>query len=736
MAPSHTRRQPIRKLLIANRGEIACRIIRTCRARGVGTVAVYSVADQDALHRHLADQSFPLRGSEARESYLDQSAIIAAAQESGCDAVHPGYGFLSENASFAEALTRANITFVGPSARAMRLLGDKLGAKELARRAAVPLLPSLEVRPSSRDKITAELKAFAKKTGFPLIIKAAGGGGGRGMRKVLRQEDLAPALASAAREAESFFNDGRVFVEKFIEKARHVEVQVFGDLHGNVIHLYDRDCSWQRSHQKVIEEAPAPQIPSNVRRALHDAACRIVKRARYSGAATVEFLYTPNNDFFLLEVNSRLQVEHPVTEAITGLDLVGLQLDIAEGRDLAESPPPLAELTECGHAIELRLCAEDPQQQFRASTGSIEQWIFPQNPHVRVDTGFRSGDTISHYYDSLLAKIIVLGSTRAEAVLRAQQALAAITVTGIVTNTEFLANLLVAPTFHEARHHINEAISHLGTLDQREAQEAKSVIAATLTELLPPPRTNHGGQTGPQSRDEESPWQRTDRWRVSGRGSLVRSYRGEVGSWRVEITQGLKEQLRIIATLQDGTSSKKFEYGVSEGDLRAAHAHPTPAATTAGGTEIQFTLLRPLPQGGAARVDTATVPRKGERRVPTQFATTSREFLKATVYCSASGVWVRFPPFTHHVRPAQERLKEDASHAATCSLEVRSPLPGKIVAVRVKSGTTVEMGTPIVVLESMKMEHPITAPQSGKIAQVHVKEGDVVDAKALLLTFS
>ena len=432
-----------RKVLIANRGEIACRVVRTCRRMGIGTVAVYSDADADALHRQAATESVRIGPAPARESYLDIGRVLDAARRTGADAVHPGYGFLSENADFADACTAAGLAFVGPPSAAMRAVAGKADAKRTAAAAGVPVLPG-----ASGD--AAALLAAAGEMGWPVLVKAVAGGGGRGLRRVDGPGAFAKALAAAQREAVASFGDDRMMVERCIDRPRHLEVQVFADGHGNVVHLHDRDCSLQRRHQKLIEEAPAPGLPDAMRARMAEAAVRLARAIGYCGAGTVEFIADVSAGLYadrvwFLEMNTRLQVEHTVTEAITGLDLVEWQLRVAAGESL-----PLMQdaIRRRGHAVEARLCAEDPARADLPSPGVLRVFDVPADAAagVRVDAGVRAGDTVTSFYDSLLAKVIAHGTTRDEALDRLHGALARVRIEGVASNGRFLQ----AAVAHEA----------------------------------------------------------------------------------------------------------------------------------------------------------------------------------------------------------------------------------------------------------------------------------------------
>jgi 3-methylcrotonyl-CoA carboxylase alpha subunit len=431
------------KLLIANRGEIACRVARTARRLGIRTIAVYSDADAKAAHVAACDEAVHIGGSRPQESYLRGDVILDAARRTGADAIHPGYGFLSENAEFATACARGGVVFVGPTPAAIAAMGSKSAAKALMKKAGVPLTPGYHGDLQEPDYLLQQ----AEQIGFPVLIKAVSGGGGKGMRRVDRAADFAAALASCQREASASFKDSRVLVEKYLTTARHIEVQVFGDNHGNAVYLFERDCSVQRRHQKVIEEAPAPGMTPERRRQMGEAAVAAARAVHYRGAGTVEFIVA-GDAFYFMEMNTRLQVEHPVTEMITGLDLVEWQLRVAAGESL---PLTQQQLVSNGHAIEARVYAEDPSRDFLPSIGRLEHLAMPQTgADVRIDTGVREGDEITPFYDPMIAKLIVHGATRAEAIARMRAALAEYQVVGVRTNVEFLGRLMSAPAFVSA----------------------------------------------------------------------------------------------------------------------------------------------------------------------------------------------------------------------------------------------------------------------------------------------
>ncbi|HEV7258281.1 MAG TPA: acetyl-CoA carboxylase biotin carboxylase subunit [Bosea sp. (in: a-proteobacteria)] len=466
-------------ILIANRGEIACRVIRTAQRLGLRTIAVYSEADAEALFVQMADEAYPIGPAPARESYLDADKILAVAKQAGAACIHPGYGFLSENADFAEACAAAGIVFVGPPASAIRAMGLKDAAKALVEKANVPVVPGYHGAEQGADFLRGE----ARRIGYPVLIKAVAGGGGKGMRRVERPEDFDEALASAQREGQNAFGDARVLVEKYVLSPRHVEIQVFGDSHGNVVHLYERDCSLQRRHQKVIEEAPAPGMTAEVRAAMGRAATEAARAVGYVGAGTVEFIADGREGlqadrFYFMEMNTRLQVEHPVTEAITGLDLVGLQLKVAAGEPLGFAQQ---DVRATGHAVEARLYAEDPEKGFLPSTGKLWALQFPEGEGIRIDTGVEAGDTVTPFYDPMIAKVIAHGATRDEALDRLGEALGETLVAGPRTNLAFLKALTEAQGFRDGPFDtgfIERNLSALGAEPQ--PLDAAAVAAAAL----------------------------------------------------------------------------------------------------------------------------------------------------------------------------------------------------------------------------------------------------------------
>ncbi|HEX4113928.1 MAG TPA: acetyl/propionyl/methylcrotonyl-CoA carboxylase subunit alpha [Stellaceae bacterium] len=499
------------KLLIANRGEIACRVIHTARRMGVATVAVYSDADAGALHVQEADAAVRIGPAPAKDSYLNIGAILGAARETHADSVHPGYGFLAENADFAEACAKAGLVFVGPSPDAMRAMGSKAAAKQLMEAAGVPIVPGYH----GDDQNPETLAAAAKKIRYPVLIKAWAGGGGKGMRVVEKADDLAAALAGAKREALSAFGDDRVLIEKYLERPRHIEVQVFGDRSGNIVHLYERDCSVQRRHQKVIEEAPAPNLDPAMRQAMHEAATAAARAVHYVNAGTIEFIVA-GGAFYFMEMNTRLQVEHPVTEMITGLDLVEWQLRMASGEAL---PLTQDQIAATGHAVEARLYAEDPERDFLPQTGTLVLLRAPPaTPDLRIETGVREGDTVTPYYDPMIAKLVASGADRAAAIHRLGDALSAYRVAGVTTNRDFLLRLARLPDF--ARGAVDTGfIAH-----HREALAASPIPDAAI---MAASRALNESEKPRPSADRYSPWLLRDGWRLDG--AVPREIRWRVG---------------------------------------------------------------------------------------------------------------------------------------------------------------------------------------------------------------
>jgi acetyl-CoA carboxylase biotin carboxylase subunit len=498
------------KCLIANRGEIAVRIIRACHEVGIRAAAVYSEVDAHARHVQMADEAYLIGAANPADSYLNTDQLITAAQRAGCDCVHPGYGFVSESEDFAQAVIDAGLVWVGPPPQAIRLMGVKTEARALMQRAGVPPVPGFQ----SDTADAAEFAAAAEQIGYPVMVKAAGGGGGKGIRVVQSPEMLAEALAAARHEAEHAFGDVRVFLEKSIEAARHIEIQVLADAHGKVVQLFERECSAQRRHQKVIEESPSPLLDDARRAEMGRAAVEAARAVGYVNAGTVEFIAAPSGEFYFLEMNTRLQVEHPVTEFVTGLDLVKLQLAIAAGEPL---PFDQADLRQHGHAIECRIYAEDPANNFLPATGPVLTFVPPEGPGIRVDSGIQSGDSITIHYDPLIAKLIVYDATRAAAIARMQMALRNTVILGTITNIPFLQTLLAHPAFAAGAVDTTFIEQNLATLLlQEEASLPDAVLlAAALSDLRGPTQGNApSGEVASYGGDTYSPWSRADSFRL------------------------------------------------------------------------------------------------------------------------------------------------------------------------------------------------------------------------------
>ncbi len=495
------------KILVANRGEIAIRIMRACRELGIKTVAVYSDADTDSLHVQFADESVLLGEAAPKESYLNVDKLIDAAIQTQADAIHPGYGFLSENASFAAAVDSAGLTFIGPSADSIRAMGDKAESKIAMKKAGVPTVPGFEGLTSDD-----EFKKAAKEIGYPVLIKASAGGGGKGMRVVNEESELSEAIESARREALNSFGDERLLIEKYLADAHHIEFQVFGDQHGNLLHLFERECSVQRRHQKIIEETPSPLLTPEIRARMGEAAVSAAKAVNYYNAGTIEFIFDPKtSSYYFLEMNTRLQVEHPITELVTGIDLVQWQIRIAAGEKF---PFTQTNFHQHGHAIECRIYAEDPAHGFLPSTGRLLQFIEPRGPGIRVDSGFTIGSEVTHYYDPLLAKLIVHAEKRETAIQRMQTALREFIVHGVVTNIDFMQAVLKHEDFAQGKvstRWVEKTLESNSQLFDGETPEIQSLIAAALADVVfvgTKTQTAVSNETDPFS-----PWKQTGNYR-------------------------------------------------------------------------------------------------------------------------------------------------------------------------------------------------------------------------------
>ncbi len=627
------------KILIANRGEIACRVMRTAKRLGIATVAVYSEADAHALHVATADEAVLIGKPPARESYLDIARIIDAAKQTGAQAIHPGYGFLSENAAFATACETAGIVFIGPPAAAIRAMGSKAEAKALMAKAGVPLVPGYHGAEQSDARLTKE----ANTIGYPVLVKASAGGGGKGMRIVENEHALVEALAGARREAKASFGDDRLLIEKYLIDPRHIEMQIFADSHGNVVHLFERDCSIQRRHQKLIEEAPAPGLSDAQRAELAKAAVAAARAVDYRGAGTIEFV-SAEGKFYFIEMNTRLQVEHVVTEMITGLDLVEWQIRVAAGEAL---PPTQAAIKQQGHAIELRLYAEDPERDYLPSAGPLALLRFPApSDTLRVETGYAQGDRVSPYYDALIAKLIAWGESRDIALQRLRVALAATRIAGIITNRELLQRILAHPDFAARAGDTGFIARHHDALLSHDTPPA-ALAAAALSIVDDKPH---------RSLDLHSPWAPRDFWRLGG------------------------------------AANQSFRFGVGDKtyDVRIAG-------------------------DGSATVDGAPIEPASD----------------ASVLRLGSEFWVVLPETTCRLSYLDPLAPSAASGAATG--KIVAPMPGKVSAVLVQPGATVQRGQTLMVIEAMKMEHAITAPLDGTVESIGFAPGALVEEGVELL---
>ena len=658
----------LESLLIANRGEIACRIIATCRRLGVRTVAVYSDADRDARHVRLADEAVRIGPAAARESYLRIEAILDAAVRTRAAAIHPGYGFLSERAPFARAVQEAGLVWVGPPPAAIEAMGGKDVAKRLMRKAGVPVVPGYD----DEDQAEARLAAEAEAIGFPVLLKAAAGGGGKGMRVVERTADLAEALAAARREALNAFGDERMIVEKYLRRPRHVELQVFADSHGNAVHLFERDCSLQRRHQKIVEEAPAPGLSDATRAAMGEAGVAAAKAVGYVNAGTIEFLLDEDESFYFIEMNTRLQVEHPVTEMITGLDLVEWQLRVASGEPL---PLTQAEIAASGHAFEARVYAEDPARGYLPSAGRLERLRFPQaGPDLRVETGVEEGDEVTPFYDPMIAKLVVHGSDRAAALRRLEQALDGCLIAGPSSNLGFLRAVIGSEPFRAGAVDTGwldrEGAASIAELEP--GDEDVVLAALALAEAL----AEQGREQAKQSADRTSPWYRTDGWRLNRpHRQLLRLLHGD-RAWPVEIERLGDRSIVDIAG--------------REHDARHGIAADGGHCCELDGRRIRCT---------AELVgDRLLLVRDGRRL----------EF--------------RLPSFVGAAEPA------DGGGDL-----LNAPMPGRVIKLLVAVGDAVTKGQTVAVLEAMKMEQRFAAPRDGIVTAVHVGEGEQVPEGTRLL---
>ncbi len=669
------------KILIANRGEIACRVAATARRMAIRTVAVYSDADANARHVRACDEAVYLGGSAPRDSYLRWERIIEAAKTTGAQAVHPGYGFLSENEEFAKACAEAGLVFIGPPASAIQAMGLKAESKQLMEKAGVPLVPGYHGAGQDPQMLRQE----ADRIGYPVLIKASAGGGGKGMRAVDRAGDFEAALASCKREAINSFGDDAVLVEKYVQRPRHIEIQVFGDTHGNCVYLFERDCSVQRRHQKVLEEAPAPGMTEAMRKEMGEAAVAAARAVNYVGAGTVEFIVEQRAggemNFFFMEMNTRLQVEHPVTEAITGHDLVEWQLRVASGERL---PMKQDELQIGGHAIEARICAESPDNNFLPATGRLDVARWPEHvafcrnadsepfhapAPVRIDTGFGEGDAISPYYDSMIAKLIVHGATREQALARLDEALAQTHIVGINTNVQFLRHVVGSKSFAQADLDTALIPREESVLFKQERLGMPLAVACAIARTL----------VQEETLATADPFSRRDGWR--SHGINVRPFEFEFHG------ETLKAELSY---LHDGALMLKC------GDIFGA---------------ISF----------ACHGEELDVQFAGRRT-------------RASVYASGEMNHVFTPSAATQILAIDLLAHAGVAHAEAGRLT--APMPGKVVSFSVKAGDKVSKGQALAVMEAMKMEHTIAAPTDGTVAELLYSPGDQVNEGAELLKIS
>ncbi|MDD2608208.1 MAG: acetyl/propionyl/methylcrotonyl-CoA carboxylase subunit alpha [Giesbergeria sp.] len=666
-----------KKILIANRGEIACRVAATAHRLGVKTVAVYSDADAHAKHVAACDEAVHIGGSAPKDSYLRWERIIEAAKATGAQAIHPGYGFLSENEEFAQACAHAGLVFIGPPASAIQAMGLKAESKQLMEKAGVPLVPGYH----GANQDPALLQAEADRIGYPVLIKASAGGGGKGMRVVEQSQDFAAALASCQREAINSFGDDAVLIEKYVQRPRHIEIQVFGDTHGNYVYLFERDCSVQRRHQKVLEEAPAPGMSAEMRAQMGLAAVSAARAVNYVGAGTVEFIVEQRPDgsmaFFFMEMNTRLQVEHPVTEAITGQDLVEWQLRVAAGEPL---PLLQEQLQISGHAIEARICAENPENQFLPATGTLAVYRKPactsfSRGEVRFDDGVREGDTISPFYDPMIAKLIVHGDTREQALARLDEALAQTHIVGLANNVQFLRLVARSPSFATAQLDTALIPREAAVLFGQETVGLPLAAAAAVAQTLLAERTLEG----------TDPFSRRDGWRSHGR--TQRSFAFEFGG---------------------APASAQLTY-LGGGALQLAVQPGQGSSASAASGALSFQAL-------------------GNGQIELQFA---EERALVNVYAQGETLQV------FAARGATQIVEIDLlAHAGETQAEggrLTAPMPGKVVSFAVQAGDKVSKGQPLAVMEAMKMEHTIAAPADGVVLELLYAPGDQVSEGAELL---
>ncbi len=718
------------KVLIANRGEIACRVAATCARLAIKTVAVYSDADASAKHVAACDEAVHIGGSAPKDSYLRWEKIIAAARQTGAQAIHPGYGFLSENEEFAQACADAGLVFIGPPASAIKAMGLKAESKRLMAKAGVPLVPGYH----GANQDAALLKKEADAIGYPVLIKASAGGGGKGMRAVDRAEDFDAALQSCKREAINSFGDDAVLIEKYVQRPRHIEIQVFGDTQGNYVYLFERDCSVQRRHQKVLEEAPAPGMTQALREQMGAAAVAAARAVNYVGAGTVEFIVelgsavaaapgrpkqgtAPSGGsaahevasvgaFYFMEMNTRLQVEHPVTEAITGLDLVEWQLRVASGEKL---PLTQDQLRITGHAIEARICAENPDNNFLPATGTLQVYSLPECKHfergaVRVDSGVRQGDAISPYYDSMVAKLIVHGATRAEALAKLDQALSQTHIVGLHTNVQFLRHVVQSPSFTQANLDTALIPREAAVLFNQEKLGLTLAVAAQIASTL----------IAEKVQQTTDPFSHQDGWRAYGVATrrFELEFHGEVVNAALTYLHDGALHLRVdtdAQTLPDVQTKSNAKHELKKSQASAVQAAPP----------VQGML------SFASTSQGITVDFAGQRCTAACYAIFHAKGIETHIFSAqAATKIIAIDMFAH------------AGEAHTENGRLTAPMPGKVVSFAVKVGDKVKSGQALAVMDAMKMEHTIAAPKDGTVAELLYAPGDQVAEGAELLTLA
>lgn len=665
------------KILIANRGEIAIRIIRTCNRLGINTVAVYSNADSRSLHRHLADEAVHIGPSPSQQSYLVIDKIIQAAKSTGCEAIHPGYGFLSEKADFARAVEAAGLVFIGPPVEAVDMMGDKITSKEMAKNAGVPVIPGHIEAVKDED----EAIAIAAEIGYPILLKPAAGGGGKGMRIVLKPEEMKEALAASRKETQKAFNDTRVFVERYIEQPRHIEIQVLADSQGHVVHLGERECSIQRRYQKVIEESPSPAVSADLRERMGKAACDLARQANYVNAGTVEFVMDTHQNFYFLEMNTRLQVEHPVTEMITGLDLVEWQLRIAAGEPL---PFDQRGVRFNGWAIEARICAEDPARGFIPSTGMITRYAAPRGTGVRVDSGVNIGSKIDVYYDSMLAKLICHGKTREDARRGLIEALNGYHIEGVSTNIDFVTSVLCLPEFAEGNLSTGFIDQHFeGGISKRSPAIHHLRLAALVAALIYHTRT------------------------VAVRESM-RHMVSDIGGKRE-----MGRYPQYMVRCQDDLYEVTLEAPPVSGQTCTIRVDGNMYQVEIPVFEFFRRRLKLVINGQAYRF-----------RI---------QFDESFMFVSFNGISRLFEVYTPKEWTMMQYMPEKADKKINNIL--LCPMPGLVVDVLAQKGERVFRGQNLVILESMKMESGVASPVDGVVAEVQVNKGQAVEADQVLIKF-